>query len=138
MGIKRISELPELTEAVGDETVVGTSGSKVVRIPVGDISGSKPIVLRNKSTAGFAVDKGLVYADGSSINGDDILNAFLAGTPMVIGYWSDGSSASELALVISVRKLSYVTEVKAITCYKTTSTDGTTSIVPSYLIYEIT
>ena len=84
MGIKRISDLPELTEAAGDETVVGTSGNKVVRIPVGAIGGSDTIILRSKSTMNVLNGDTLYNNDGSSVVGKDIYDAFLAGTNILI------------------------------------------------------
>lgn len=84
MGIKRISELPELTEAAGGETVVGTSGNKVVRIPVDSISGSDTIILRSKSTDIIRNGDTLYNNDGSSVVGKDIYDAFLAGTNILV------------------------------------------------------
>ena len=92
MGIKRISDLPELTEAAGDETVVGTSGNKVVRIPVGALGGSDTIILRAKSTADIPSEAKLYHNDGSNVVGADIYDAFLAGTSILICNSSNGNT----------------------------------------------
>lgn len=94
---QKITNLPELGEAVGDETVVGVSNGSVVRIPVDAIGGGgsvEPMFLRDKGTSGFGTS--IVYLDGSSVTIDDIYNAFIIGTPIFIGYTPNAANANDL------------------------------------------
>ena len=97
MAIKNITDIPELTEAVGNETIVGVSNGKVVRIPVDSIGGGsvEPVVLRAKSSDTLK-DYNTVYADGSEVNFNDIKAAFLNGIPILIGYSKVGTGEISL------------------------------------------
>ena len=95
------SNIPELTEAAGNETVIGVSNGKVVRIPVDSIGGGgsvEPIILRSQNST--SIDVNVVYNDGSAVNADDIMAAFMSGIPILIGYTQMGKTTIDMQSTI--------------------------------------
>ena len=119
-----MASLPELTEAVGDETVIGVSNGSAVRIPVDAIGGGgvEPIILRAKGTTGSGISN-VVYNDGSAVNIDDLKAAMFAGVPIYVGH----SATSALTSEFRICRVVYIDSANNSVIYAGVNLNGTSS-----------